>query len=114
MRKNLWLSIGFIGLNLVSGAFASTWTPPITVKSIESLADGSFILRANETNSGPNCAESGTLFKVYVSAASGLTEAGVKSALSIALTAMSTAKELEVWHDNTANCLVSSIRINGN
>jgi len=102
--------IGLLILFVSCVAFGDKYTNNVSIGQIEVLANGDFRVWSLENISDSGCYESGRLFKVYVGG-NGLSSDGAKNLLSITMLAYSLGHTIDVFHDETQNCLVSQIRI---
>ena len=93
-----------------SPAVADKFTHNVTIGNVEIVGNGNFFIRSLNNISDSGCYENGRLFKVYLGSASP-NEEGMKQILSTALTAFTAGKLVDIYHNETQNCLVTRIRI---
>lgn len=87
------------------------WKFDMPVNGVQSLADGGFIIYG-PIGAGSGCAENGKLFHIRANQM-GQTADGVKTSLSLALTAFTTGKTITFTYDNaTPSCYVGTVLVN--
>lgn len=111
MKKLLMVFVAFSVLFFAALANAGTWMSGMSVRGVQSLADGGFIIYG-PPNAAPQCPEGGKLFYVR-NGENGQTSEGVKSALSIVLVAFVSGKTITFAYDeSSSNCYVNTILVN--
>ena len=112
MKKfNIKLLLLLLIFSPVVYAGANVWTGPKTVTSVQVVEHGGFLIGFDSVISSA-CTDGGTN-RLYVYAnQGGVTQEGVKSFLSVALTALSSGMKVNVlYDDSTILCWASYITI---
>jgi hypothetical protein len=107
--KGLWVALALISCNNVFAA--NSWKSNVTIVGLYNVPDGGFLMflpPGTDTACGP----SSNLFYV-LPGQNGVTADGAKAALSIALTAFTLGKTVNIFYDDTLpNCPIQIVWIN--
>lgn len=111
MKKFSLLAFLFLFASITSmSVIAGAYSPQVTIKSIRALASGGFDVNTNEVVNAA-CTNNGQFFRVQ-SGQHGMTAEGVKTALSVALTAFGTGKAIVTFVDTSSvYCHASLVQI---
>lgn len=111
--KNKSVSIFALGLMLAApAAYADiVWTGPKKVVSINVVEHGGFLIQL-DSDISPLCSHSYTSDLLIYPNQAGVTDAGVKSLLAVALTAFSAGNNVNIMYDNSTDyCFAKYLRI---
>lgn len=110
MKLNFKVIITFLAIFFISSESyaANKWKNGTKIYGVQALASGAFIVYG-QNGDDPACAEGGKLFYVAVGQ-NGVTEEGLKSLLSVALSAFAAGKQVSFqYNDSTPSCYISTI-----
>jgi len=110
MKLNFKIIIALLTTLLFSSQSyaANKWKIGTKIYGVQALVSGAFI-DYGQNGDGPACTEGGKLFYVAVGQ-NGVTEEGLKTLLSVALSAFAAEKQVSFqYNDSTSSCYISTI-----